>query len=360
MDREKLLMIVTGIVIGGLAVMLVAFGNPANMGMCIACFLRDMAGAMGFHRAAPVQYMRPEIIGLALGAFIAAFASREFQSRGGSSTFVRLILGMFMMIGAMIFLGCPLRDLIRLGGGDLNALVGLVGFIFGVLWGIFFLRKGFDLGAAKTDTSPVKAGGYLMVIIMIGLLLLLLSGTVFNPEAGGPLFFSKEGPGSMHAPIWIALGAGLVVGVLAQRARLCLSGGFRDFFLIGDKRLLIAYGFIFLTVLGLNLYLGNFHLGFENQPIAHSNHVYNFLGLFLTGLSAVLLGGCPLRQIVMSSEGDMDAAAAVIGMIIGAAVAHNFMLASSPKGTTPFGEIAVIAGIIIVSLIGWAYREVEA
>ena len=36
------------------------------------------------------------------------------------------------------------------------------------------------------------------------------------------------------------------------------------------------------------------------------------------------------------------------------------MLASSPKGTTSFGEIFVLAGIVIVSLIGWAYREVDA
>ncbi|PKM78265.1 MAG: YedE-related selenium metabolism membrane protein [Firmicutes bacterium HGW-Firmicutes-15] len=359
MDREKMLMIVTGVIIGGLAVLLVAMGNPGNMGYCIACFLRDTAGGLGFHRAAIVQYVRPELIGLVLGAFIAAVSSREFKSRGGSSTFVRFLLGIFMMLGALIFLGCPLRDILRIGGGDLNAVVGLAGLIVGILWGIFFLKRGFNLGAARAEETT-QAGGYLFILGVIGLLVLLISGFSFNPAGGGPLFFSTTGPGSQHAPLWIALGAGLLVGVLSQKARLCLTGGFRDFFLIGNKGMLIAYAAILITVVTLNLYLGKFNLGFANQPIAHTNHIFNFLGLFLVGQCGVLLGGCPLRQIILGSEGDMDAAATVMGMLAGAAIAHNFMLAATTKGTTSISQIALITGIVIVSIIGWAYREVDA
>ncbi len=359
MDREKAFLIVTGLIIGILAAVLVVMGNPGNMGYCIACFLRDVTGALGFQRAGLVQYMRPEIIGLVFGAFISAFTAGEFRSRGGSSTLVRFFLGMFMMVGALVFLGCPLRDILRIGGGDLNAVVGLAGFIGGVLLGVFFLRRGFDLGAARTDKGS-QVGGYIMIAIAVVLLIMLVSGINFNPEAGGPLFFSKEGPGSMHAPLWISLGAGVVVGFLAQKARLCLSGGFRDFFLIREYGMLLAYLGIFVGVLVLNIYFGNFRLGFADQPIAHTNHIFNFLGLFLVGLTAVLLGGCPLRQIVLGSEGDTDATTAVLGMIAGAAISHNFLLASSPAGTTPWGEAAVIIGIIVVSFIGWAYREVDA
>jgi hypothetical protein len=359
LDREKVLMIVTGVIIGGLAVMLVAMGNPANMGFCIACFLRDTSGGLGFHRAAIVQYVRPELIGMALGAFIAAIGSKEFKSRGGSSTFVRFVLGIFMMIGALIFLGCPLRDILRMSGGDLNAVVALVGLIGGVLWGVFFLKRGFNLGAARIEKTT-QTGGYVFILGAIGLLVLLVAGFSFNPAGGGPLFFSTTGPGSQHAPLWIALGAGLLVGVLAQKARLCLTGGFRDFFLIGNKGMLMAYAGIFFTALALNMYMGYFHLGFTNQPVAHTEHLFNFLGLFLLGLCGVLLGGCPLRQIILGSEGDMDAAATVVGMIVGAAIAHNFMLAASAKGTTAISQTAVIVSIIIVSIIGWAYREVDA
>ena len=128
MKKENLFVILTGVVIGIAALVLTALGNPANMGFCIACFERDIAGAVGLHSAAKVQYVRPEIIGLVLGSFLMALASKEWKARAGSSPALRFVLGAFVMIGALAFLGCPLRMVLRLAGGDANALVGLVGF----------------------------------------------------------------------------------------------------------------------------------------------------------------------------------------------------------------------------------------
>ena len=67
-QKNRILVILTGIIIGAAAILLVKNGNPGNMGMCIACFIRDTAGAIGLHRAPVVQYIRPEIIGLVIGA----------------------------------------------------------------------------------------------------------------------------------------------------------------------------------------------------------------------------------------------------------------------------------------------------
>ena len=58
--------IFAGAVIGVLASLLVYWGNPKNMGICVACFERDIAGGLGLHRAGVVQYIRPEIIGFVL------------------------------------------------------------------------------------------------------------------------------------------------------------------------------------------------------------------------------------------------------------------------------------------------------
>lgn len=63
-DSKKKLGI-AGVVMGLVAATLAYFGNPANMAICIACFVRDTAGALGLHSAEPVQYARPEIIGIA-------------------------------------------------------------------------------------------------------------------------------------------------------------------------------------------------------------------------------------------------------------------------------------------------------
>ncbi len=62
-----------GIFIGILAPLLQKWGNPGNMGICVACFERDIAGAMGLHRADVVRYVRPEIIGFVLGSLGAAY-----------------------------------------------------------------------------------------------------------------------------------------------------------------------------------------------------------------------------------------------------------------------------------------------
>ena len=92
--------ILAGAAIGLLAPILQLAGNPPNMGICVACFERDIAGAIGLHRAAVVQYIRPEIIGFVLGASIAALLFREFRARAGSAPMVRFVLGVFAMIGA--------------------------------------------------------------------------------------------------------------------------------------------------------------------------------------------------------------------------------------------------------------------
>ena len=134
-STDKRNLIISGLVIGAISVLLVILGNPKNMGFCIACFVRDIAGAAKMHSAAVVQYVRPEIIGLILGSLAISLVKKEFRPRGGSSPFLRLVIGAFVMIGALTFLGCPFRMILRLAGGDLNALVALFGFACGIAAG---------------------------------------------------------------------------------------------------------------------------------------------------------------------------------------------------------------------------------
>ena len=141
MKSERNLLIISGLAIGIIASLMVMFGNPVNMGFCIACFVRDTVGGLGLHRAEAVQYVRPEIIGLVLGAFIMAFTSKEFSAKGGSAPITRFVLGFFVMIGCLIFLGCPFRVILRLAGGDLNAIFGFLGFAVGIGIGVIFLVK---------------------------------------------------------------------------------------------------------------------------------------------------------------------------------------------------------------------------
>ncbi|MBA7478109.1 hypothetical protein ES707_13530 [subsurface metagenome] len=345
--------ILAGLAFGTLAALSVNWGNPPNMGVCVACFIRDITGALGLHRAGVVQYIRPEIIGFVLGAFITAFAFREFRPRGGSSPIIRFFLGAFAMIGALVFLGCPLRTILRLGGGDLNAITGLAGLVVGVVVGIFFLKGGFTLGRSTKMRSAV---GWIMPLVMVGLLLL----AIFTP---GFIFQSEKGPGAMFALLAVSLVIGLVVGFLGQRTRMCFMGGWRDLILVKDTYLFSGIAAVFVAALITNYAVGNFaadgfyHWGFVGQPIAHNDHLWNFLGMALAGLAFTQLGGCPFRQTILSGEGDVDAGVTVLGLVAGAALAHNFLLASSPSGTGEWGPVAVIIGLAFCLAIGFLMRE---
>ena len=345
------LIILTGIVVGIAALVLTAAGNPKNMGFCIACFERDIAGALGLHSAGKVQYMRPEIIGIVLGSMVAALAAKEFRARAGSSPAIRFILGLFVMIGALVFLGCPLRMVIRLGGGDLTAVIGLLGFLVGILVGVVFLKKGFSLGRAY---AVRKSEGFMLPGVMVVLLVLLVAA----PQL---LKSSEEGPGSMRAFWVISLVAGLIVGLMAQRSRLCMAGGLRDAFMLRDFTLLSGFLAIWVTITIGNLIMGKYNLGMLSQPIAHTQHLWSFLGMALAGWGSILLGGCPLRQLILAGEGNGDSAVTVLGMVVGAAIAHNFGMAGNPDsvvdgvykvgGTSTVGMAAVILGFVVLAVI---------
>ncbi len=343
---------IAGGLIGLIAVALANLGNPGNMGFCVACFTRDIAGALGFHRAGVVQYIRPEIPGFILGSFLSSLIFREYSPRGGSSPAVRFGLGMFAMLGALVFLGCPWRAYLRVAGGDWNALYGVGGLIVGVFIGILFLWNGFSLGAAEKNP---KGAGLIMPLIAIALLAFLFIAPKFGENA--PIFFSTSGPGSQHAPVLIALGAGLVVGWLAQRSRFCTVGAIRDFLMMGDGHLLKGIIAFTLVAFAGNYALGKFNPGFEGQPVAHTNELWNFLGMILSGLAFTLAGGCPGRQLIMAGEGDSDAGIFVIGMLAGAAVAHNFSAASSGAGIGPMGVHVTIIGLVFCAFVGICFRD---
>lgn len=344
-----------GAFIGIFAALLQKWGNPGNMGICVACFERDIAGALGLHRAGVVQYLRPEIIGFVLGSLLAAYLFKDFRPRAGSAPIVRFVLGAFAMIGALVFLGCPWRAILRLSGGDGNAILGLAGLVCGIWIGALFLKNGYNLGRTQSTYTSV---GWILPLIMSGFLLLIfIYPQMDGSSKSGILSYSIKGPGAMHAPLIISLIIGLAIGFLAQRSRFCTMGALRDLILFRQTHLLSGFLSLLIFAFITNLIVGQFKPGFTGQPVAHTQQLWNFAGMMLAGLAFALAGGCPGRQLFLAGEGDGDAAVFVLGMIVGAGFSHNFGLASSPAGIGPHGIAAVIIGIAVCLFIGFTMRK---
>jgi len=123
-----------------------------------------------------------------------------------------------------------------------------------------------------------------------------------------------------------------------------MAGGIRDSIMFQDFKLLYGFIAIFAVALVGNLATGSFKLGFQNQPVAHSAHLWNFLGMVVVGWGSVLLGGCPLRQLILAGSGNGDSAVTVFGMMAGAAMAHNFGLAGAADSVNEAGEY-IVGGI---------------
>jgi hypothetical protein len=353
LDSKKGLFLL-GIIAGLSAMVLAIGGNPKNMAMCIACFIRDTSGAFKLHQAEVVQYFRPEIVGIILGAFLVSLFSKEYRSTGGSAPAIRFLLGAIMVICALVFLGCPLRMVLRMSSGDISSYVGLVGFVLGVATGAFFLKKGFSLGRSYTVK---KESGYVLPLLLTSVFIIrLVVPSLFA--------FSEKGPGSMHAAVALSLGAGIVFGIIAQKSRMCFAGSVRDIILLKDFKLVSVIGGLFVVMLIFNIVHGDFKF-VAYGPIAHAQTVWNILSMYAVGLCAVLLGGCPLRQLVLAGSGSSDAIFTVVGMFVGAALAHNFSLAGAPASAATAdkaavaggpginGQIFVIASIIILLIIAF-------
>jgi hypothetical protein len=195
----------------------------------------------------------------------------------------------------------------------------------------------------------------MMPLVMVGLLLLrIIFSQVDGQPQSGVLFYSLKGPGSAHAPLWIALATGLFVGFLAQRSRFCTMGAIRDLLLFRQIHLLSGLIAMFIAAIVVNTLLGQFKAGFAGQPVAHTQYLWNFAGMAVSGLAFALAGGCPGRQLFLSGEGDGDAGLFALGMITGAAISHNFGLASSPDGIGAHGMAAVAVGLLVSLIIGFA------
>ncbi|RMG84380.1 MAG: YedE-related selenium metabolism membrane protein, partial [Candidatus Dadabacteria bacterium] len=203
-------------------------------------------------------------------------------------------------------------------------------------------------GAGRPRPVPWLVPGGLVAAALV------LTALLFRP---GVLLESRSGGGALHAPVWASLGAGLAIGVACQRSRFCITGSVRDILLTRSRGPALALGALLLTAGLANGFTGQFRLGYYDPPGAHLEILWNFLGMGLVGLAAVVAGGCPFRQIVRAGEGDLDAAAVVVGMGLGAALVQAWGLGATAAGVPAAGKVAVLLGLAALLGLGASVRS---
>lgn len=131
---------------------------------------------------------------------------------------------------------------------------------------------------------------------------------------------------------------GFIAGFLGQRSRMCFVGGIRDLYLVKSAYLfkgLIA--FLIAAFIGYLIFNNNvpfpwfFEYGFmtaiSGAPcnVGIAAYIVAIIGGLGIGFFAVLSGGCPFRNTVMTAEGNTLALLYVIGFFIGALLFHLFI-----------------------------------
>jgi len=339
--------VVAGALLGFGGVLLAYLGNPVNSGICVSCFMENLAGSLQLHGDVRMSYIRPELIGFVLGSFLIASRTGRFKVQGGSSPIIRFLMGFFIIAGCAVFIGCPIKMFLRLAAGDLTAIAATLGLIFGIWLGVRYIKKGFSLEGTKELS---RLNGFMMPLFAVLLFIFLLMTPSF-------IKIGQKGPAAMRAPLLIALFLGIAIGALAQRSGLCVTGAVRNFLLVREKTLLNGLLTAFVAAIIASLLLGQFKWGMNGQPASHLSHGWTFVAMTLVGFASILIDGCPFRQLIKAGQGDVDACIASLGMLAGGALAYSWLIRSTSAGPTFQGKRVVMIGLIFSVVVAMAFRQ---
>ncbi len=342
LSKNAKLVLFTGVLLGLAGSLLGYLGNPTNTGICISCFLENTAGAFGLHDNIRMQYFRPELPAFILGSFLMALIGGEFKPKTKGVSLGGVALGFLMILGSAVFIGCPIKMLLRLAAGDLTAIAGVVGLVVGVKAGLMALGGPDTKIFGESRTAPWAP--LLFAIGGVGAVTILFF-------VGNLLKESTTGGGALHAPAYISFAVALAVGVASQRSRFCITGSVRDMLIM--RRVDVGYGLFgaLIAALVANIFTGQFSPGYLDQPGTHLQPLWGFLGMALTGWAAVLAGGCPFRQLIKAGEGDLDGWTISSGMLLGAIVTQTWSLGASVEGVYPQAKVATLIGFAFLAAL---------
>ncbi len=148
--------ITLGVLIGFLSALTQALvfsaGGPPAYGFCVACHTRDLVNDVVNSIFGTTLTVAPisaasitaslAMVGVVIGAVVSSKINKEFKIKKAKPLeyVIYTIGGIIVMIFALLVGACPYRLALRLGYGDLIALIGILAMAVGVFIGILIVQ----------------------------------------------------------------------------------------------------------------------------------------------------------------------------------------------------------------------------
>ncbi|MEM2742227.1 MAG: YeeE/YedE thiosulfate transporter family protein [Nitrososphaeria archaeon] len=263
------------------------------------------------------------IIGLFLGASVAAILSNEFKVRLPYSKIQAIEAvfgGILMSLGVVLAFGCN-------WGGFFSAITALslhgwamfLGLIIGgylgqryVKWKLSFettyAKKAFKESLGGLEKRSFLGKGFLKILFVIEIFIIMLLLSYYS--------YVQVADGSLYGVILLF---GIVVGIIIQRSRFCFATAFRDLIYGPEffRSIRIHKGIILGLLVGV---AGGFVLKYRGY-VDILNYVapvsfLNIVGGIIFALGTVLAGACASGILWRAGEGHVSALLAIFTAVL--------------------------------------------
>ena len=314
---------VTGVLIGFLSVMIMAWWRPwgavgavRNWGDWImygvASVFGSDSGILALYEDAPgsIFINSGSVIGIGfvLGAFISACLGKDFALRvpPHREMVKAVIAGILMGVGATLAGGCNVGGIYNaLGNLSASGFTMMLGMVFGVVLGLKLLYVEMEHitwgdGGSKTISIPEK---FLPMIGVASIAILIIGAYCYAGAEDDDYVASLSGV--------IVIAAGL--GYAMQRGRWCMVQGFREPHMTGDctmaKSVMLS---IMIVAIGAAVLKYAVPMRAEGESVLAVEHYVRgtfgwggIVGGFLFGLGAMFAGGCGSGTLWRVGEGQV-------------------------------------------------------
>jgi len=132
---------------------------PVANGFCFVCHPRDLFNWISNSilatdwsvSAMSMTYPVLTLVGVMLGAFVAAKTAKEFKSRPARDRIKHFVLGFVAVNFGILLAACPIRIVLQSAYGDPLGMAGWIGVIAGVVAATFVLRRQALRAAERND-----------------------------------------------------------------------------------------------------------------------------------------------------------------------------------------------------------------